>query len=139
MARKTVVAASALAAMICAPPLLPAAAQSSNISISQEQLKASEIDGPNHQPIKICILSAMSFVEGQIKSVDIECQERRMRLDPSNFTIELTKNGQIIISIPYTEVETKILLGLVQAPVYPSLKQGDSIIGVEHRPDLKIW
>jgi hypothetical protein len=134
MGRETVVTASALAAMICSTSLFGAAAQTSSIGISQEQLKASEIDGPNHQRIKICALSALSFVNGQITSLDIECQNRRMRLDPSNFTVELAKNGQIIISIPYTEPETKMLLGLEQpAPAYPSVIQGNSITTTEKR------
>jgi hypothetical protein len=57
-----------------------------------------------------------------------------MRLDPLHFTIELAKNGQIIISIPYTEPEIKLLLGLEQpASAYPAVIQGNSITNAEKR------
>jgi hypothetical protein len=128
MARKAVVAASTFAAIICSTPLFDAAAQSSNISISPEQLKQSEIDGPNHQRITICALSAVSFVNGQIEFLDINCQNKLLRLDPSNFAVELAKDSRIIISIPYTEPETKMFLGLEQgSPADPSLRPGASI------------
>jgi hypothetical protein len=134
MARETVVAASALAAMICSTPLFGAGGQTSSIRISQEQLKSSEIDGPNHQRIKICTLSAVSFINGKMELIDIECKHKRMRLDSSKFTIEFAKSGQIIISIPYTEPETKMLLGLEQpAPTYPPVIQGNSITSTEKR------
>src|SRR5437870_5833161 len=110
MSRKSVVAANLLAAMICSTPLFGAAMESANINITEEQLKESEIDGPNHQPIKICSLAAISFVNGKITLLDIQCLNKHMRLDPSHFTVELAKDGQIIISIPYTEPETKMLL-----------------------------
>ena len=139
MAHKAVVAASTFAAVICSTPLFGAAAQSSNISISQEQLKQSEIDGPNHQRIKICALSAVSFINGQIEFLDINCQNKRMRLDPANFAIELSNDNQIIISIPYTEQETKMLLGLEQdSPADPSLRPGASITSAEKRQHHKV-
>ena len=139
MAWEAVVAASVSAAILCSTPLFGAAARDSNISISQEQLKQSEIDGPNHQRIKICALSAVSFVEGQIEFLDIKCQNKLMRLDPSNFAVELAKDGQIIISISYTEPETKMLLGLEQgSPADPSLRPGASITSAGKRQHHKL-
>jgi hypothetical protein len=139
MPRKAVVAASVFAAIICSTPLFGAAAQSSNISITQEQLKQSEIDGPNHQPIKICALSAVSFVNGQIEFLDIKCQNKLMRLDPSNFAVELAKDGQIVISIPYTEPETMMFLGLEQgSPADPSLRPGASTASTGKRQHHKL-
>ena len=86
MGREVAVTASALAALVCSASLVGGANLQHQYQ-SRTVKKASEIDRPNRQRIKICALSAVSLVNGQITSLDIEWQSRRMRLDPPNFTV----------------------------------------------------